>query len=69
MRDFRVVPIDFKTTKVKACITPNEDGSHTIFVNNRLSLYQQARAVKHELDHYYKDDFDKFDVNDIENNI
>ncbi|MBR1844230.1 MAG: ImmA/IrrE family metallo-endopeptidase [Lachnospiraceae bacterium] len=69
MSDFRVKLIDFPTTKIKACITPNEDGTHTIFVNSRLSTYQQAKAVQHELKHYYKDDFDKLDVNDIENNI
>ena len=69
MRDFRVVLKDFKTTKIGACITPNEDGTHTIFVNERLSKDQQAKAVKHELNHFYNDDFSKLDVNEIENNI
>ena len=68
MRDFIVKLIKFPNTKIRACITPNEDGTHTIFVNDKLSEYQQAKAVKHELNHFYSDDFDKLDVNEIENN-
>ena len=66
MRDFIIKLVNFPTTKIKACITPNEDGTHTIFVNAKLSTYQQAKAVRHEIDHYFKDDFSKSDVNDIE---
>lgn len=68
MSEFRVQLIDFPSTKIKACITPNEDGTHTIFVNARLSEDQQAKAVRHELDHFYGDDLQKADVKDIENN-
>ena len=66
MRDFIVRLVNFPTTKVRACITPNEDGTHTILVNAKLSTYQQAKAVRHELDHLDKDDFSKSDVKDIE---
>lgn len=66
MSDFRVKLIDFPNTKIKACITPNDDGTHTIFVNAKLSTYQQAKAVQHELRHFYGDDFEKPDVKDIE---
>ena len=66
MRDFIIKLVNFPTTKVRACITPNEDGTHTILVNAKLSTYQQAQAVRHEIDHYFKDDFSKSDVNDIE---
>ncbi len=66
MRDIIVKLVNFPTTKIRACITPNEDGTHTILVNAKLSTYQQAKAIRHELDHYYKDDFSKSDVNDIE---
>ena len=68
MSDFHVKLMDFPSTKIKACITPNEDGTHTIFVNAKLSAYQQAKAVRHELDHFYGDDFKKDDVKNIENN-
>ena len=43
------------------------DETYTIFVNARLSEYQQAKAVKHELNHFYGDDFSKDNVNEIEN--
>lgn len=66
LNDFRIQLINFPTTKIKACITPNEDGTYTIFVNAKLSQYQQAKAVRHELDHFYGDDFKKGDVKDIE---
>ena len=68
MRDIIVKLVNFPTTKIRACITPNEDGTHTIFVNAKLSTYQQAKAVRHEIDHYFKDDFSKSDVNEIEKN-
>lgn len=63
---FHFVFKDFPT-KIGACITPNEDGTYTIFINSRLSKYQQAKALRHELDHMFNDDFDKLDINDIEN--
>ena len=66
MRDIIVKLVNFPTTKIRACITPNEDGTHTILVNAKLSTYQQAKAVKHEIDHFYENDFEKSDVNDIE---
>lgn len=66
MRDIIVKLVNFPTTKIRACITPNEDGTHTIFVNAKLSTYQQAKAVRHEIDHYFKDDFSKSDVRDAE---
>ena len=67
MRDFIVKLVNFPTTKIRACITPNEDGTHTIFVNAKLSTYQQAKAVRHELDHFYDNDFNKADVKEAEN--
>ena len=67
MRDIIVKLVNFPTTKIRACITPNEDGTHTIFVNAKLSTYQQAKAVKHEIDHFYENDFEKSDVRDAEN--
>ena len=67
MRDFIVRLVNFPTTKIRACITPNEDGTHTILVNAKLSTYQQAKAVKHEIDHFYENDLEKSDVRDAEN--
>ncbi len=66
MRNIIVKLVNFPTTKIRACITPNEDGTHTIFVNAKLSTYQQAKAVKHEIDHFYENDFEKSDVRDAE---
>ena len=66
MRDFIVKLVNFPTTKIRACITPNEDGTHTIFVNAKLSTYQQAKAVRHEIDHFYENKYKKTDVRDAE---
>ena len=56
--------IDFPT-KVGACITPNEDDTYTIFINSRLSIQQQAKALKHELKHYFNNDLHKMDINEV----
>lgn len=56
---------NFPTT-TKEAITPNEDGSYTIFINARLSNEEQLKSYKHALKHIQNGDFDKTDVQKIE---
>lgn len=37
--------------KMKAAVTPNDDGSHTIVLNTRLPEAEQQKSLLHELDH------------------
>lgn len=62
------VIIDFPTTKVKGCVTKNEDDSYTIFLNAGLDYFSMQKTFKHELRHILNEDFEKYDVDKIEQN-
>lgn len=47
-------------------VTPNEDGSYSIFINARLSNDEQLKAYEHALKHIQKEDFSKDEVQLIE---
>lgn len=61
--------IDFPNTKVKSCVTKNEDDTYTIFINAKLNDYQKIKALFHELDHIKNSDFDKLNVVSLERRI
>ena len=47
-------------------VVPNEDGSYTILINAKLSQEAQLKAYQHALNHIKNEDFEKYDVQDIE---
>ena len=49
-------------------IVPNEDSSYTIIINSRLSRERQLAAYMHALKHIAGNDFEKYDVQEIEGN-
>lgn len=51
------------STKIHEAVTPNEDGSFTVFINARLSADAQRKAYLHALTHIRNDDFRECDVN------
>ena len=53
-------------TKIHEAVTPNEDGSYTVFINSRLSTEAQKNAYLHALYHIRNDDFRPCDVNQME---
>ena len=53
---------------VNAVVTENEDGSHSIFINAGLSHDQRKKSYLHELRHINNNDFEKYDVQEIEYN-
>lgn len=57
---------DFKELKGDEFVTQNDDGSYTIFINSRLSLYAQRLAAEHAIDHIRRRDFEKENVQEIE---
>lgn len=68
-----VIPrvVDFKEfgisgTRTHEIVTPNSDGTYTVFLNARLSYQQQVSAYRHALSHIVNDDFSKGDVQQIE---
>lgn len=55
-RDFIVREIEMPYS-IKGAVTPNEDGTFSIYINSRLSEDQKRKALKHEEDHILEDDF------------
>ena len=60
-----VIYIDLPS-RGREMVTRNEDGSYTILVNSRLSADAQREAVSHALRHIESGDFDRVDVQTIE---
>ena len=52
--------------RVNEAVTPNEDGSYTIFINDNLGPEARIRAYMHALRHIQNHDFEKSDVSAIE---
>ncbi len=42
---------------VSEIVTPNEDGSHTVFLNARHTAEKNREAYKHAVDHIRNNDF------------
>lgn len=51
---------------VPSAVTINEDGSFTIFINAQLSHEKQKKCYLHELHHILNNDFERYDVQEIE---
>lgn len=47
-------------------VTPNPDGTFSVYLNERLSREQNMKTLKHEINHIVADDFSKDDVAQIE---
>lgn len=51
---------------VNEAVTENEDGSYTVFINDRLSQEGRIRAYRHAMGHIINCDFQDGDVQEIE---
>lgn len=56
-QDYFVRVIPFPVNSVGGMVTPNEDGSFSIYINSNLSQERQKEALDHELDHIRNNDF------------
>lgn len=52
--------------KVREVVVENEDGGHTVFIDDRLSEEGRREAYTHAMRHINGDDFSKYDVGMIE---
>ena len=66
IQDVNVVLMDFPNTKEKELVTPNDDGSYTIFINSRFNYETQLKAYEHAMRHIVQNDFNKTDIQEIE---
>lgn len=47
----------------------NPDGSYSIFINARMGYWEQVKTYHHELEHIKGNDFEKFNVKEIEKDV
>lgn len=66
MTDVIIRLIDFPNTKCKEAVTENSDGSYTVFLNARQAPNIQKRAFIHAMNHIQRKDFEKTNVQEIE---
>lgn len=63
MNDIFIYLIDMPVNEV---ICPCGPFSYNVYINSRLSYNGQLEAFKHALKHIQNNDFEKFDVQEIE---
>lgn len=56
-RDYTVRVVPFPVYNVGGMVTPNEDGSFSVYLNANLSQERQKKALQHELEHIINGDF------------
>ncbi len=67
MEDINVQIMDMDTM-VPEHLVKNEDDTYTIFLNAKLSRNTQIKYYFHAIQHIYNNDFDKYNVQEIEAN-
>ncbi len=66
--DYCVRFIPFPVNSVGGMVTPNDDGSFSVYINSNLSVESQKKALDHELEHIRRGDFwNGLPVSEIEN--
>lgn len=64
--DYQVILLDGMRTN--EAVTENEDGSYTIFINDRLCEEKRLKSFRHAMNHIKGFDFEKENVQEIEMN-
>lgn len=59
--------LDFGNS-IRGTVIDNGNDDFTIFLNARTSFEMQQETYLHEVEHIMKNDFDKFNVGEIEQN-
>lgn len=64
--DYHVELIAFPSGKVHEAVTPNEDGTFTIFLDKKQTKEEQKKRFLHVMKHLAGNDFEKICVQTIE---
>jgi hypothetical protein len=64
--DYNIQLVAFPSGKVHEAVTPNTDGSVTIFLDKNSTFENQQKRFLHVMKHLEGDDFEKKDVQKIE---
>lgn len=54
--DYFVYTVHFDSS-IGGAVTPNDDGTYTVYINSNASPAKQAEAMAHELGHIFNGDF------------
>ncbi len=55
--DYFIYLVDFPDCRAGGMVTPNDDGTFSVYLNARLSRGQQLTSAAHECRHIAHDDF------------
>ncbi len=64
--DYHIELIAFPSGKVHEAVTPNEDGTFTIFLDKNATMESQRKRFLHVMKHLNAYDFNREDVQEIE---
>ncbi len=65
--DYFVRVVDFPNYGSPVCVTPNDDGTYSVYANARYTMEQIKKRLPHEVIHMEKNHFnDERRVEDIE---
>ena len=65
--DYFVRMIPFPSYRLGGVVTPNEDGTYSIYINSRLDSAYQRRAYEHEVRHIINEDLHgELDISTVE---
>ena len=51
----RIVP--FPVNCIGGAVTPNDDGTYSVYINANVDYYRQRKAYRHEVKHIENGDF------------
>lgn len=55
--DYFVRLVPFPPGKIDGCVTPNDDGTFSIYIDANAPREKQIKALNHEVEHLERDDF------------
>lgn len=64
--DYFVRMVDFPVLTCGGAVMPNDDGTYTILINDRLSEKKKKAALDHEVRHIERGDLYKMSVEEAE---
>ena len=65
--DYYVRVVDFPSAKLGGVVTPNDDGTYSVYINSRLDSAHQRRAYEHEVRHIINEDLHgELDISTVE---
>ena len=66
--DYFIRIVSFPSYRLGGTVTPNDDGTYSVYINSRLDKKHQRKSCDHEITHIKEDDlYGEKDISLIEN--